>query len=115
MMNFRSPPELTARLDAWIAARPEPRPSRSEAIRRILAEALTKPEEAASPPSDATLDRQIAKKEAAIDEIPEHAEPSPEAALATMDKALAENELIDMKNKRTRRKMAKRAQQKPPA
>jgi Arc/MetJ-type ribon-helix-helix transcriptional regulator len=29
-------------LDAWIAAQPEPRPSRPEAIRRILAEALGK-------------------------------------------------------------------------
>jgi hypothetical protein len=29
-------------LDAWIAAQPEPRPSRPEAIRRLLAEALGK-------------------------------------------------------------------------
>jgi hypothetical protein len=27
-------------LDAWIAAQPEPRPTRPEAIRRLLAEAL---------------------------------------------------------------------------
>ena len=30
-------------LDAWIGAQPEPRPSRPEAIRRLLAEALGKP------------------------------------------------------------------------
>jgi len=35
-------------LDAWIAARPEPRPTRPEAIRRILAEALAKPADAGS-------------------------------------------------------------------
>jgi Arc/MetJ-type ribon-helix-helix transcriptional regulator len=29
-------------LDAWIAAQPDPRPSRPEAIRRLLAEALGK-------------------------------------------------------------------------
>jgi hypothetical protein len=29
-----------AKLDAWIATQPEPRPSRPEAIRRILAEKL---------------------------------------------------------------------------
>jgi hypothetical protein len=29
-------------LDAWIVAQPEPRPSRSEAIRRLLAEALAR-------------------------------------------------------------------------
>jgi hypothetical protein len=33
------PPNLSA-LDTWIAAQPEPRPSRPEAIRRLLAEAL---------------------------------------------------------------------------
>ena len=58
--------------------------------------------------SDASLDRQIAEQKAAIAEIPEHTEPSPEAGMAAMDKALAENDLIDMKNKRTRRKNAKR-------
>jgi hypothetical protein len=33
------PAELDA-LDAWIAARPEPKPSRSEATRLLIAEAL---------------------------------------------------------------------------
>ena len=32
-----------ARIDAWIAAQPEPRPSRPEAMRRLVAEALGKP------------------------------------------------------------------------
>jgi Arc/MetJ-type ribon-helix-helix transcriptional regulator len=36
LLNFRSPPELTHALDAWIASQPEPRPSRSEAIRYAL-------------------------------------------------------------------------------
>jgi hypothetical protein len=48
MLNFRSPATLTAALDAWIAAQPKPRPSRSEAIRRLLAEALGKPADAGS-------------------------------------------------------------------
>ena len=34
--------EVRTRIDAWIAAQPEPRPSRSEAIRHLLAEALAK-------------------------------------------------------------------------
>jgi len=42
MLNFRSPPELTAKLDAWIAAQPEPQPSRSEAIRGFLERALAR-------------------------------------------------------------------------
>jgi hypothetical protein len=36
-------------LDAWIAAQPEPRPSRPEAIRRLLGEALGKPADVKSP------------------------------------------------------------------
>jgi hypothetical protein len=35
-----SPDEL-ARLDAWIAQQPDPKPSRPEAIRRLLEKALS--------------------------------------------------------------------------
>jgi hypothetical protein len=35
------PPALDA-LDAWIARQPEPKPSRPEAVRRLLAAALEK-------------------------------------------------------------------------
>jgi Arc/MetJ-type ribon-helix-helix transcriptional regulator len=41
MLNFRAPLELTKALDAWINQQPEPRPSRSEAIRRALADWLS--------------------------------------------------------------------------
>jgi Arc/MetJ-type ribon-helix-helix transcriptional regulator len=34
------PPELEAKLDAWIGTQPEPRPSKSEAMRRLLETAL---------------------------------------------------------------------------
>ena len=40
-VRFSSP--ALARLDAWIERQPEPRLSRPEAVRRILAEALAKP------------------------------------------------------------------------
>jgi hypothetical protein len=43
------PNELTG-LDAWIAAQAEPRPTRSEAIRRILADTLAKSASADSIP-----------------------------------------------------------------
>ena len=42
-IGLRLYPELDARLEKWIGTRPEPRPSRPEAIRSILAEALDKP------------------------------------------------------------------------
>ena len=40
--HFRMPIALSRAVDAWIAAQPEPRPTRPEAIRRLLAEALGK-------------------------------------------------------------------------
>ncbi|MEQ6331975.1 ribbon-helix-helix domain-containing protein [Sphingobium sp. MK2] len=39
-VNVRLPPDDLAALDQWIAAQPEPRPTRPEAIRRVLAERL---------------------------------------------------------------------------
>jgi Arc/MetJ-type ribon-helix-helix transcriptional regulator len=101
---IRLPDLLRARIDEWISAQPKPHPSRSEAIRRLLEERLS---QQAGRQSDASLDRQIAEQKAAIADMPAHTEPSPEAGMAAMDKALAENDLIDMKNKRTRRKSAK--------
>jgi hypothetical protein len=51
--------DLSRRIDAWIAAQPEPRPSRPQAVRRLLNEALAKPADVKSPvlptPSDAFL------------------------------------------------------------
>jgi metal-responsive CopG/Arc/MetJ family transcriptional regulator len=41
-LTFRAPPDLIAALDAWIAEQPDRKPSRSDAIRRMLTEALTK-------------------------------------------------------------------------
>jgi hypothetical protein len=44
--------DLSKRIDAWIAAQPEPRPTRPEAIRRLLDEALGKPIDAGSIPAE---------------------------------------------------------------
>ena len=40
MRGFRMPPELEAKLHAWIEKQPEPKPSKSEAMRRLLEQAL---------------------------------------------------------------------------
>jgi hypothetical protein len=40
---IRLPLSLLAQVDVWIAEQPEPKPSRPEAIRRLLAKALGKP------------------------------------------------------------------------
>ncbi len=39
-MPVRMPMEMRDALDGWIAAEPEPQPSRSEAVRRALADHL---------------------------------------------------------------------------
>jgi hypothetical protein len=43
LVGVSLPPQPLAALDAWIAARPEPRPSRPEAIRQLLEKALASP------------------------------------------------------------------------
>jgi hypothetical protein len=48
LLRARMERTLIDRLDAWIVAQPEPRPSRPEAIRRLLDEALGKPADAGS-------------------------------------------------------------------
>jgi hypothetical protein len=40
MTGVRIPAELDAKLKAWIARQPEPKPSRAEAIRRLIEIAL---------------------------------------------------------------------------
>jgi hypothetical protein len=47
-VHLRLLPELLAPLDAWIAAQAEPRPTRPEAIRRLLTGALGRPAAGAS-------------------------------------------------------------------
>jgi Arc/MetJ-type ribon-helix-helix transcriptional regulator len=110
--HIRLPVELTARVDDWVAGQPEPRPARSEAIRKLVEKGLAAEERA--DPEAAALDLQIAEKKAEIASTPLPAGPSPEAALAVMDKALAKNELVEMKNTRTRRKAAAGKHRKPP-
>jgi hypothetical protein len=39
-VTVRIPPDQLAALDAWIAAQPDPKPSRPEAIRAFVAKAL---------------------------------------------------------------------------
>jgi len=39
-LTVRVPPDLLADLDQFIAAEPEPKPTRPDAIRRLLGEAL---------------------------------------------------------------------------
>lgn len=103
----RVPPPELARLDAWIGRQIEPRPTRPEAIRKLVETALGEPMPQMTKP-DMVLKRQTSRKEAANANILQATEQSSEATLGKMDKALAERAFTKIKGKRTRRKVAKR-------
>ena len=107
----RPPPEL-ARLDAWIGRQIEPRPTRPEAIRKLVETALGEPMPQMTKP-DMVLKRQTSRKEAANANILQGMEQSSEATLGKMDEALAERALTKIKGERTRRKVVKRKRPAP--
>lgn len=88
-------------LDAWIAAQPEPRPSRPEAIRRLLETALTGRREPES------LDQKIARTMRTIENNSAEGEPSAATGMETLRRGLAETKLRSLKaRKRGQRKGA---------
>jgi Arc/MetJ-type ribon-helix-helix transcriptional regulator len=66
-IDLRLSEDLSRRIDAWITAQPEPRPSRPDAIRRLLAEALAGEGAAvkspALPPASAAFLRALGHRE----------------------------------------------------
>lgn len=95
---------LRISLDAYIDQQPEPRPSRSEMIRKILEDRLV---HEGLIRSDAEIETGIEDQRTMIADMPAIVGRSPEAGMAKMDKAIAENDLIDMKNERTIRRRGK--------
>lgn len=85
------PPKQLAVLDHWIATQPEPRPTRPEAIRRLLADAL----EGQQPVS--TTDQKIARAKRKIADNPAKKEPSPAKGMAMLRRGLAETKLRSLK------------------
>jgi hypothetical protein len=92
-------PALSA-LDAWIAARPDPKPTRPEAIRQALSEWLSGLgllKESPSPDAIAAKIEKLEAKAAALK--PEDGPPSPAKALKTMKRAVVKNEVRKLRNK----------------
>ncbi len=44
-LNVRVPPNLLSALDSWITDQPDPKPTRPEAVRRLLSQKLNVPDE----------------------------------------------------------------------
>ncbi len=93
-------PETLGALDAYIAAQPDPKPSRPEAIRALMREGLAAA--GMRTPVGAELTREIEALEDKVASIPAIRRRSPEAGVNTMRKALAEDESAVLKNERER-------------
>ena len=90
-INLRLPPTQIGFLDSWIASQPDPKPTRPEAIRRLLERALDvdRPER--------TVEQKIATAKDRIARNPDSGEPSPEQGMATLRRGLAETKLRSLK------------------
>jgi hypothetical protein len=89
-------------LDAWIAARPDPKPSRPEAIRRLLDDALTPTRH------EHSLDDKIAIAERIVAETPVPKKPSPEKGLAMLKRGKAQAALAGLAAKKKKKSVASR-------
>jgi hypothetical protein len=89
-VGLRLPQGLTASIDRWAACQPDPKPTRSEAMRRLLQRALGN-----------DLEEQITevKQRLAIPEVEMTA--SPAKGMEKLRRGLAENELRTLRQKRT--------------
>src|SRR5688572_11943257 len=71
-IGVRVPPDQVAVLDAWIAAQPEPKPSRPEAMRQLMELGI----KASAPMSDASIGRdEMASDSASKPSRPDNALP----------------------------------------
>ncbi len=93
--NVRLLPHLQAAMDAWIAARPDPKPTRPEAIRHMIALATGLPLEATP-----TIDEKIAETKLKLSKVEVPKKPSPEKGMALLRKGYGENKLRALKAKK---------------
>ena len=100
-------PHQIEALDAFIAAQPEPRPGRPEVVRALVDEALAAKGPITPAEAHVELTHEIKALEHDLATIPAVTEQSPEAALHRMDRAIVENELIELRHKRKRIRKAK--------
>ena len=92
--HFTMSRPLSAALDSWIAQQPEPRPSRPEAIRRLLSDAL------AGQRAEKTTDQKIARAKRTISDNPPGEARSPSSGMSTLRRGLAENDLRTLRDKK---------------
>lgn len=90
-VNVRMARAQLEALDAWIGQQLEPRLTRPEAIRRLIAEAL------ARQPVGQTVEAQIASAKREIARNPAEGEASPAQGMAKLRRGLAENKLRVLK------------------
>lgn len=99
-IGVRLQPTLLHPLDGWIAAQPDPKPTRPEAIRRILSRGLK------GNSAGADLEHRImeVKERLAVPDVEKT--PTPAKGMEMLRRGLAQNELRTLKQKRLRSKRA---------
>ena len=93
LLGVRVRPDQLSALDFWISARPDPKPSRPEAIRRILEKALQK--ELGPGLEDRITD---VKRRLAVEDVEEPSTPA--KGMEMLRRGLAENELRTLRQRR---------------
>jgi hypothetical protein len=98
-LRARIAPRLAAIIDDWISAQPDPKPSRSQAIRRLVSLGL-----AASgfeaPSGETGLEERISRIQHRLATPAPSGPPSPEKGMAMLKRGLAENKLRGLKQRR---------------
>jgi hypothetical protein len=88
-------------IDGWIAAQPDPKPTRPEAIRRLLAEKFEVM--AVRPATTEAIVDKIETLQAKAAQIEVDGPPSPEKAMKVMRRAIVKNDIKKLKNKLVRK------------
>ena len=96
-VNVRIERRLLEFLDNWIAAQLDPKPTRPDAIRKLLAEKF----DAVSPRPATTeaIENKIGTLEAKAAELKADGPPSPDKAMKVMRRAIVKNDIKKLKNR----------------
>ena len=106
-IQVRIQPDLLSPLDAWIADRASPPPTRAEAIRLALREWLVAQGRLKPPALDPeAITEKIAELDAKAAALKHDGTPAPANALKTMKRAVVKNEATKLRNKLAKAKKA---------
>ena len=101
-LGLRLYPMLESALGSWISAQSDPKPSRPEAIRRLLQAALAADGFAVAPEPGGTIEARIGRLEARLSKPKPSGPPTPEKGMQMLRRGLAENRLRKLKQRKAK-------------